>query len=320
MLSQVPVGRRVSDTLYLAPGVSSRRQRRAAPTRRSRAAAASRTSTSSTASNVTNQGYGALGSYSIVFGSLGNATPFDFVKEVQVKTGGYEAEFGQSTGGVVNVVTKSGINKLRGSVFGYTRPTKLEGDWTQFDVAERHASTPPARTLSDARRRRRRPDREGHAVLLRRDRSVAGRRARPVRRRRRTFPLLELSAASIANRRTLSYSAKGTLQLSQRAPLRRVVLRRSVDGRQRPAARQSRCSKPNTAGVQLARLRRPQPDRPLRRRARRAASWSRRPSRARSTSIIETPSVNTWRVTDHDRRRRTSSPAASASTSRATAA
>ena len=58
--------------------------------------------------NVTNTGYGALGSYSIVFGSLGNATPFDFVKEVQVKTGGYEAEFGQSTGGVVNVVTKSG--------------------------------------------------------------------------------------------------------------------------------------------------------------------------------------------------------------------
>src|SRR5262249_20247618 len=52
--------------------------------------------------NVTNQGYGALGSYSIVFGSLGNATPFDFIKDVQVKTGGYEAEFGQSTGGVVN--------------------------------------------------------------------------------------------------------------------------------------------------------------------------------------------------------------------------
>ena len=52
-----------------------------------------------------------IGSYSIIFGSLGNATPFDFVKEVQVKTGGYEAEFGQSMGGVVNVVTKSGIER-----------------------------------------------------------------------------------------------------------------------------------------------------------------------------------------------------------------
>ena len=52
------------------------------------------------------------GSYSIVFGSLGNGTPFDFIQEVQVKTGGYEAEFGQATGGVVNVVTKSGANEL----------------------------------------------------------------------------------------------------------------------------------------------------------------------------------------------------------------
>ena len=72
--------------------------------------------------NVTNTGYGGLGSYSIVFGSLGNATPYDFIKEVQVKTGGYDAEFGQATGGVVNVVTKSGTNQFRGSAFAYTQP------------------------------------------------------------------------------------------------------------------------------------------------------------------------------------------------------
>ena len=72
--------------------------------------------------NITNTGYGALGSYSIIFGSLGNGTPYDFVKEVQVKTGGYEAEYGQAIGGVVNVVTKSGTNKLQGSGFGYIRP------------------------------------------------------------------------------------------------------------------------------------------------------------------------------------------------------
>ena len=64
--------------------------------------------------NITNGGYGALGSYSIVFGSLGNGTPFDFMQEVQVKTGGYEAEFGQATGGVINVVTKSGTNTAAG--------------------------------------------------------------------------------------------------------------------------------------------------------------------------------------------------------------
>ena len=88
--------------------------------------------------NITNQGYGALGSYSIVFGSLGNGTPFDFMKEVQVKTGGYEAEYGQATGGVVNVVTKSGTNSLRGTAFGYVRPTGAGVRLHARDHAERH--------------------------------------------------------------------------------------------------------------------------------------------------------------------------------------
>src|SRR5207248_3509165 len=95
--------------------------------------------------NVTNQGYGALGSYSIVFGSLGNATPFDFMQEVQVKTGGYDAEFGQSTGGVVNVITKSGSNNVSGSLFGYSRPSGLESDWTQYQSINGSVQTVGAR-------------------------------------------------------------------------------------------------------------------------------------------------------------------------------
>jgi len=130
MFSQVPVGRRLSDTLYMAPGVSTGGSVGSANPSISGASGLENQYVIDGV-NVTNQGYGALGSYSIVFGSLGNATPFDFVKEVQVKTGGYEAEFGQSTGGVVNVVTKSGSNLFRGSLFGYARPTKTEGDWTQ---------------------------------------------------------------------------------------------------------------------------------------------------------------------------------------------
>ncbi|MEG3050742.1 MAG: Oar protein, partial [Thermomonas sp.] len=43
---------------------------------------------------------------------LGGATvPFDFYQEFQVKTGGYGAEFGRSTGGVINTVTKRGSNE-----------------------------------------------------------------------------------------------------------------------------------------------------------------------------------------------------------------
>jgi len=130
MFSRVPIGRRLSDTLYMAPGVSTSGS---AGTANPSISGGSGLENSYVIDgvNVTNTGYGALGSYSIVFGSLGNATPFDFVKEVQVKTGGYEAEFGQATGGVVNVVTKSGSNDFHGSLFGYARPSKVEGTWTQ---------------------------------------------------------------------------------------------------------------------------------------------------------------------------------------------
>jgi hypothetical protein len=45
-----------------------------------------------------------------------DAIPFEFIREVQVKSGGFEAEFGGATGGVVNVVTKSGGNEFHGEV------------------------------------------------------------------------------------------------------------------------------------------------------------------------------------------------------------
>ena len=50
--------------------------------------------------------------------------PLDFVREVQVKSAGYEAEYGGSTGGVVNVVTKSGANDFHGEArLEYTSDT-----------------------------------------------------------------------------------------------------------------------------------------------------------------------------------------------------
>lgn len=45
-----------------------------------------------------------------------NAIPFEFVQEVQIKSGGFEAEFGGATGGVVNVATRSGSNAYHGQV------------------------------------------------------------------------------------------------------------------------------------------------------------------------------------------------------------
>jgi len=43
------------------------------------------------------------------------------VQEFQIITNGYEAEYGRATGGVVNIITKSGTNDFHGSVFGYLR-------------------------------------------------------------------------------------------------------------------------------------------------------------------------------------------------------
>jgi Carboxypeptidase regulatory-like domain/TonB-dependent Receptor Plug Domain len=129
-LADLPVGRRVADVMYLAPGVSSSGTLgRMNPSISGGSGLENQYVVDGT--NVTNVGYGGLGSYSIVFGSLGNATPYDFVQEVQVKTGGFEAEYGQSTGGVVNVVTKSGSNLYRGSLFTYGQPSSFQNAYKQ---------------------------------------------------------------------------------------------------------------------------------------------------------------------------------------------
>lgn len=43
----------------------------------------------------------------------GSTVPFEFYEQFEVKTGGYSAEFGRSTGGVINAVTKSGSNEFK---------------------------------------------------------------------------------------------------------------------------------------------------------------------------------------------------------------
>jgi hypothetical protein len=147
-LSRLPVGRRFSDTLYLAPGVSTGGTVGVAnPSIEGSSGLENQYVIDGV--NITNGGYGALGSYSIVFGSLGNGTPYDFMQEVQVKTGGYEAEFGQATGGVINVVTKSGSNAVKGSGFAYARPHGLESTYDTVHSVEGTVNT-VASTLADA--------------------------------------------------------------------------------------------------------------------------------------------------------------------------
>jgi hypothetical protein len=59
-------------------------------------------------------------------GFQGKDLNFEFIQEVQVKTGGYEAEFGRATGGIVNVITRSGGNTFTGDAFAYDEPDSLQ--------------------------------------------------------------------------------------------------------------------------------------------------------------------------------------------------
>ena len=59
---------------------------------------------------------------SLRYAGVGNAVLSDFVESTEVITGGYNAEYGRSTGGVVNVVTRSGSNELQGLVFASVAP------------------------------------------------------------------------------------------------------------------------------------------------------------------------------------------------------
>ncbi len=53
------------------------------------------------------------------FGGSGANLPFEFVQELEIKTGAYGADIGKSTGGVFNVITKSGGNEFHGDAFAY---------------------------------------------------------------------------------------------------------------------------------------------------------------------------------------------------------
>ena len=127
LYTNVPIGRNISSVIAMSPGVADS------------AGAGSANPSINGASglenmylvdgaNITNPGYGGFGTFNQNFGSKGSGVNFDFVQQVQVLTGGFEAQYGQALGGVINAVTKSGSNAFHGSVYGYFGPTHLSVD------------------------------------------------------------------------------------------------------------------------------------------------------------------------------------------------
>lgn len=79
-------------------------------------------------------------------GAGGLALPFNFIEAIELRTGGYEAEYGRALGGIVNVITRSGGNRFEGSAFGFYTGSALAnrgqrgfldlgtGDFARYDV------------------------------------------------------------------------------------------------------------------------------------------------------------------------------------------
>ena len=83
--------------------------------------------------NITDASFGGLGVFSRVYGTLGVGINTSYIKEVQVKTGGFEPQYGQSQGGIVNIITKSGTNEYHGSAYAFFRPNAFESTRLQRD-------------------------------------------------------------------------------------------------------------------------------------------------------------------------------------------
>jgi hypothetical protein len=74
--------------------------------------------------------------------------PANFIRSVEVRAGGYEAEYGRALGAIINAVTYSGTNEFEANIFGYfthdafamaprAQPTLRETGAASYDVGAR---------------------------------------------------------------------------------------------------------------------------------------------------------------------------------------
>jgi hypothetical protein len=72
--------------------------------------------------------------------TFGTNFNYDAIQEVSFQTGGYEAEFGQATGGIINLVTKSGGNDFSGSLDIRYRDQDFGENGDHFDKDDQASS------------------------------------------------------------------------------------------------------------------------------------------------------------------------------------
>jgi hypothetical protein len=77
----------------------------------------------------------------------GTALPYNFIRDIEVVSGGYEAQYRSSLGGIVNAMTQVGGDKFSGQVFGFYTSNRFsadfrsapgkdpdEGDYSLYDI------------------------------------------------------------------------------------------------------------------------------------------------------------------------------------------
>ena len=142
--NKLPVQRNVSGLFYLAPGVVSGGGTGAANPSIGGATGLENLYIADGVS-ITDTAFGGLGLYSRVYGSVGTGINLTFIKEVQIKTGSIQPQYGGATGGVVQIVTKSGGTSYHGALAGYAQPNQFEA--TRSNVDDFNLANPFGRVL-----------------------------------------------------------------------------------------------------------------------------------------------------------------------------
>jgi hypothetical protein len=114
VIAQLPVARNYADIVRANPGVSSDRALTLG-----RSLALTFYGSTSVENLYLIDG---VNTTNVIYGIQGKVINNEFVQDVEVKSGGYSAEYGWAMGGVINVITHSGGNEFHGGAFTYYDP------------------------------------------------------------------------------------------------------------------------------------------------------------------------------------------------------
>ncbi len=130
--SKIPLGRGVSSLFYLAPGVVSGGGTGVENPSISGSTGLENLYVADGVS-INDPAFGGIGVWSRIYGPLGTGINLSFVKEVQIKTGGFEPQYGHVSGGIIQLVTKSGSTEFHGTIGTYLNARRMQTNYENAD-------------------------------------------------------------------------------------------------------------------------------------------------------------------------------------------